>query len=64
MALCDLKKVSELIEKEKDVGVILRHRDIDIAENNSNVSYLENAYRKLREKIPLGRGRKCSNRFC
>ena len=53
VAWCDLKKVSKLIEKEREVGVILKFRDTDKAEEDSNSSHLENAYRNLRESNPL-----------
>ena len=48
VAWSDLRKVSELIEKEREVGVILSSQDKD-----SDISHLENAYQSLQRSQPL-----------
>ena len=57
VAWSDLKEVSKLIEKEKDIGVILSKSEAESDEEEKNVdgdiSNLERAYKSLRENIPL-----------
>ena len=57
VAWSDLKEVSKLIEKEKDIGVILSKSEAESDEEEKNVdgdiSNLEKAYKSLRENIPL-----------
>ena len=51
VAWCDLKKVSEHIKKEREIGIILQEREND--KISSDTPHLENAYRKLRENVTL-----------
>ena len=55
VAWSDLKKVSELIKEEKKVCIILSidNRGIENISSDEDVAHLENAYRSLRENIPL-----------
>ena len=57
VAWSDLKEVSKLIEKEREVGIILSNGkdkcDIEENDKNGDLSNLEKAYKSLRENIPL-----------
>jgi hypothetical protein len=47
----DLKKIADLIKAEKKVGIILSKTGK--VESDTDVCHLENAYKSLRENIPL-----------
>ena len=53
VAWCDLTEISELIKKERIVGVILSNDECSSEVEESIVNHLENSYRSLRENKPL-----------
>ena len=55
VAWCDLDEIFELIKEERKVGVILSNGEEKSSEEESakEVNHLENAYRNLRENMPL-----------
>ena len=53
---CDLKEISELLQEERKVGVVLPKEDeraSEKVESKEAVNHLESAYRSLRENKPL-----------
>ena len=62
VAWCDLDNIFELIKEERKVGVILSNKESSEEEYSTieeeeiptkDVNHLENAYRSLRENVPL-----------